>query len=405
VTRDKCSVTCYVFRVTNAKEPMRRFAVLTLLTACADAPSATTYTIDTLPNGVVHVVNTAPAEWSDTNGWKLTLERTIVPPVEGEGSIGRIGSLGVDATGMLYLFDPLDPVILAYRTDGTFSHRIGRNGDGPGEFRVGTFSIVGDTIAMQDAGNSRVVLFRTEGTPLGEWSGTFRAPDVLPVRHDGAIPSQAWLRDRVQTPLDQYPGRGWVYYRLDGTPLDTVRTPPVPRTSMWKIENERANFGITVPFAPDREMQLTQAGTVVWGDQSTDRLIYSRSGEDTIRIVDFPGTALPVPDSLRSAALQDALDTHDWLQGIARLEDIPTSYPRWLELALDGERVWLRRPNADGTFRWQVIDAEGRYLGDLPAPFEPNWRDQWLGDRIYHVTTTDDGVPAVEVWHIERSIP
>lgn len=383
---------------------MKRLAWFGLLAACGDTASST-YSMDTLPNGVVHVVNTAPLVWVDTAGWKLSLERIVVPPEHGEGSIGRIGSLAVDAMGMLYLFDPLDPVILAFSPDGTFHHRIGRNGDGPGEFRIGTFSIVGDTIAVQDAGNSRVVLFRTDGTPLGEWPGSFRAPDVLPVRIDGAIPSQAWLRDRAESDLDQYPGRGWIYYRLDGTPLDTVRTPPVPKTAQWRLRNERVDIGITVPFAPDREYLLTRAGTVVWGDQLASRLIYSRTGEDTVRITDFPGEAVTIPDSVRRAAYQEASDQHDWLAGIAKLDEIPTTYPYWVGMALDGDRLWVRRPLADGTHRWQVIDAEGRFLGELAAPFEPNWRDQWVQDRIYHVTTTSDGAPAVEVWRIDRSVP
>jgi hypothetical protein len=380
---------------------LRRAVVLLLLPACGNAASSH-YSVDTLPNGTVHVINHRPAEWVDTNGWKLVHERTIVPPAEGEGSIGRIGSLAVDPAGMVYLFDPLDPVILAFGTDGTFHHRIGRNGDGPGEFRVGTFSIVGDTIAMQDAGNSRMVLFLTDGTALGEWPGPFRAPDVLPVRTDGAVATQVWLRDRVQSDLDQYPGRAWVWFRLDGTPLDTVRTPPVPKTLMWKVENERANFGITVPFAPDRESRLTSTGTVVWGDQSASRLFFSRTGEDTTLITEFPGESVTIPDSVRRNAYDEASAQHDWLAGIAKLEDIPVSYPRWVELAMDGARTWVRRPLADGSHRWQVIDAEGRFLGEVPSPFAPNWRDQWVGDRIYHVTTTEEGTPAVEMWRIVR---
>ena len=384
---------------------LRPTAALLLLVACGDDAPPAAYSIDTLPNGANHVVNHAPSGWSDTSGWRLILERTIVPPAEGPGSIGMIGSLAVDGAGAMYLFDPLDPVILAYGPEGEFRHRIGRSGDGPGEFRVGIHSVVGDTIAVQDGGNSRMVLFTTDGIALGEWPGPFRAPDVLPVRTDGAIATQVWLRDRPETELDQFPGRAWAYYRLDGTPLDTVRTPPVPRTAMWRIANERANFGMTVPFAPDREIVLTRSGTVVWGDQSASRLIFSRTGEDTVRITEFPGASVAIPDSVRRAAYEDASRQHDWLTGIAKVEDIPTSFPRWMEMVVDGDMVWLRRALADGTHRWQVIDAEGRYLGELPAPFEPNWRDQWVEDRVYHVTTTAEGAPAVEVWQIDRSTP
>lgn len=380
---------------------MRPAVLLFLLTACGTTPPAE-YTIDTLPSGVIQVVNHAPSGWADTSGWKLVHDRTIVPPAEGDGSLGMIGSLGVGRDGAIYMFDPMDPVILKFNAEGDFVQRIGRNGDGPGEFRVGMFSIVGDTIAMQDAGSSRMVLFTTDGTPLGEWSGAFRAPDALPVRTDGAIATQVWLRDRAQTDLDQYPGRAWLYHRLDGTVLDTVRTPPVPKTLQWKVENERANFAITVPFAPDREFLLTRSGAVVWGDQAASRLIHSRTGEDTVRIIEFPGSTEVIPDAVRRKAYEEATGMHEWLAGIADLADVPTTYPRWLDIAMDGDRTWLRRPLSDGSYRWQVIDVEGRFLGEVPSPFEPNWRDQWVGDLVYHVATTEDGEPAVEVWRIVR---
>jgi hypothetical protein len=141
---------------------------------------------------------------------------------------------------------------------------------------------------------------------------------------------------------------------------------------------------------------------VVWGDQSASRLYVSRTGEDTVRIIEFPGRSETIPDSLRRAAYNEANAMHEWLAGIARLEDIPTSFPHWSELVMDGENVWVRRALSDGSHRWRVIDAEGRFLGDVPSPFEPDWRDQWVGDLIYHAATTDEGVPAVEVWRIVR---
>src|SRR5690606_7779108 len=125
----------------------------------------------------------------------------------------------------------------------------------------------------------------------------------------------------------------------------------------------------------------------------------------TVRVTEFPTAEVSVPDSLRRAALDEALAKHEWLQGTATLASIPTSHPRWDFLMIQGDHVWLRRVLEDGSHRWLVFDAAGTLVGEVPAAFEPNWRDRWLEDRVYHLTTTDDGIPAVEVWRIDRSLP
>ncbi|MBP9897908.1 MAG: hypothetical protein KBF28_06030, partial [Gemmatimonadales bacterium] len=67
-------------------------ALAALLAGCSLAAkdsALATAEIDTLPGGIIQVTNSGPTKWADTSGWRLVLEREIVPE---EGSPGEIGN-------------------------------------------------------------------------------------------------------------------------------------------------------------------------------------------------------------------------------------------------------------------------------------------------------------------------
>ena len=70
---------------------------LVLLAACSRGGQGASFVIDTLPGGIVRVANKVPTEWTDTNGWKLVLERTIAPPDSTPGQLNQPGGIVVDS--------------------------------------------------------------------------------------------------------------------------------------------------------------------------------------------------------------------------------------------------------------------------------------------------------------------
>ena len=138
------------------RHPASVLLPLVTLAACGgDASSGlSTAAIDTLADGVVQVTNTGPTAWADTSGWRLVEELVIAPE---EGSPGELSStyrIAADDAGYVYVLQDSPARIAKFGPDGEWIMDIGREGDGPGEFRDGTLGIVGDTLFVQDPNNS-----------------------------------------------------------------------------------------------------------------------------------------------------------------------------------------------------------------------------------------------------------
>ena len=371
------------------------------LVACSPANDSR-LAIDTLPGGIVQVVNAGPTAWADSSGWQLTLERVISPDENSPGALARPRSMATDNAGNLYVFDLQPAQIKVFDADGEFSHLIGREGEGPGEYRAGAVHVVGDTVVVHDAGNSRVVLFGTDGAAIGEWSAQGSRQGASPGRHDGAFPSIVNLRDRELTADDQFPGRAWRFHHADGTPAGTVRIPAMPRSPMWELRNDRMDVGAFIPFAATREAVLTPSGTVVWGDSDEYRLIVSTNGEDTVRIITAQAPRSDIPDSVRQAAFDEFVTSNEWIADVGKVSDIPRQYPQWLMLSVDADdNIWVQRADASGLAA-DVFTSDGVLLGTVATPFEFNTREHWVGDRLFHTSIDESGRPVVEVYRVIR---
>lgn len=76
----------------------------------------------------------------------------------------RVGWVDVDADGGLYVLEMMGLQIRVFDEDGEFLHRIGRQGEGPGEFRdVSALGVRGDTLWAYDRQIRRLTLFDREG--------------------------------------------------------------------------------------------------------------------------------------------------------------------------------------------------------------------------------------------------
>jgi hypothetical protein len=382
--------------------PMLATLTLLMLIACGGDSARDAVAIDTLPGGVVQVVNHAPSGWQDSSGWRLVLERTVAPEDGSPGELARPWSLAASEDGTLYVLDLQPAQVKVFDSEGRFSHLIGRQGEGPAEYSGGGIHRLGDTLVVHDPGKQRMVLFHLDGRPLGEISLPDRGLNAQPTRGDGAIPVQIWMTDRTRSDDDYFAGRAVKYLRPDGSALEVVRVPPVPKPAMWELREEGASFGTFVPFVPTREYLLRPSGIVTWGDQERYTLIDSRSGEDTLRIITAPESRETIPDSLRQRSWDAAVQREEWIADRGRIEDIPTRYPSWLSLAADGtNHLWVQR-RAAGVSVADVFNPDGVLLGTVPTPFQFHPRDLWTVDRVFHPTSDEDGRPVVEVYRIVR---
>ena len=88
-----------------------------------------------------------------------------------------VAGVDVDLDGNIYVLEMSVPEIRVYGPAGEILRRIGRRGQGPGEFAgAPRFGIVGDTVWTVDLGMRRITLFDRQGRVLSTGS-----IDPLPV--------------------------------------------------------------------------------------------------------------------------------------------------------------------------------------------------------------------------------
>ncbi len=396
--------------------PVPRLATAVLTIALAGCTSAgaraalSVPVIDTLPGGIVRVHNTGPTLWADTTGWALVLERTIAPGPGEPGELSEPRDIVADSQGRIYVVDR-DPeiTIKRYAADGSYLGHFGRKGSGPGEFENATLMITHDTLVIHDSRQSRTSTFTTDGDFIRVWSDLCCFNRPLLASNAGLVPIPGTIApdttDGDGAPM--FAGSGAIWYRLDGTVRDTMFFPDEPEQPVWRM-GDKNNYSInTIPFQPGLVGRFGPDGRFTYGLQSAYRLLVSASGRDTVRIFEYAADPAPLPDSLRQQAVDDYIRQDPRWKGVARLEDIPTSYPLWSNLGITqlGETwVLLPGPRGEGD-HFDVFDRQGILLGQVPAPFSQLYRTYWGADRIYQVTeneTTD--LPEIRIWRIDRRV-
>lgn len=383
--------------------PARALLLALLVAGCPAANEgkelAAAPTIDTLPNGAVRIINHGPTEWADTNGWKLVLDYTLAPPAGSPGELMQPQGIAIRADGHLLVGDNAPVQAKLFGPGGAFIRNIGREGDGPGEYRSVNPAWIGDTILIE--GQNRGVTFTMTGEPIATFQGVccVAGPQVK---------VDARNRIRLTGSGTFVPGRfayRWIWLTALGERLDSMDIPSAGDGPTWQIKQGSggvATYGI--PFAGYSNAETLHDGRIVYGFTTAYSLVLSTSGADTVAMFGRDD-AVPVaiPDSMRRAMIDRMEEIPGYISG-ARLEDIPTSYPLWSELTEDGQgNIWVGTPGPTGTTAaFDVYTPDGRLRGSVPVPWGRAWQTFWRGDRVAVLDLDEDDLPRVRVYRIQR---
>lgn len=392
-------------------------ALLFTLAACtAAAPELATAKIDTLASGIVRVQNSGPTRWADTNGWRLVQERIIAPKEGTPGELTDFGAMVIDPAGNLYVMQRSPAMIKVYDTTGNWLRDIGREGDGPGEFRYSMLGIRADTLVVQDQQNSRLSLFTTEG------------------RFIGAVPSQCCINigSLLITPeglaaipgLSPDPEKGlmaWYLTDLRGIVHDTIieRERSSERPGVWSVELRNAasktslNIGIPIPAFPAERYANGPLPITVSGNTATYALAIRHFRGDTLRIFTSRAPVVSISEGRRDSMFNHAIAEmgprfREGLLRVAKKSDVPGTWPLWNEVDIDGaNRIWVARPNPSGDGHLlDVFSAEGVLLGTVPEPNHPILHGgPWTANRVYVRDEDAEGMPRILVYHIDKGEP
>lgn len=382
-----------------------------LVAGCAgtEAVPLAEATVDTLPGGIIEVMSPGPTAWADTSGWKL------VPDGELEGGIGSPGELinpgdvAVGEDGTVYVADTDPAVIKVYDSTGAFVRTIGREGEGPGEFKVAYLAVRGSHLLVQDPQVARASLFDTSGAFIRSW-GTSCCFYGQP-----AIDEQGRVVVRAMNTPDMH--ASWVLYRYDtlGTMLDTLLLPEQEaRPDNWTIRQGGRNMmSMLVPFSSQSRFNYRNAGGVIHGWSGEYRLVMSESGRDTLKVFGRAWTSEPLADERRDREYEERVrNIADNMDGMDEIDIrnqmdkglMPSHLPAFEAMYQDPTgAVWVMLDADSALTRFDVFDSTGVYLGRVNAPgLIPAWQSSWGRDAVYVREEDAEGLPRVARYRIVR---
>ena len=314
--------------------------------------------------------------------------------------------------------------ILLFEPSGELSRTIGRAGEGPGEFTRPEWLqyLPPDTLVVWDYFLTSIAYFDTAGTLLRE-----RSVDHARLRETGAS-GEAFL-----LPLRD----GSFVVTLSGGP-DSETTEIKgwdPRTSSLLTFQSRVRAFARIDDGYGANVLGPSADITAGGKPPA--IYLSSRGRNEIRQFSLDGVLLriirrttdPIPVTQR--AHRNILERayRSWEAGgsnaprdiIAQMYEKEEAHPPIAELVVDAEGyLWVREwsdSESGIADRWSVFNADGRWLGVLPFPWDPGPTESnscggnntvlcWVDRDLFLAVRQDElGVERVEGYRIRRGGP
>lgn len=386
-------------------------------TSCARAGSESSLpiparTLAALVLASIALASCAPAEDEgapDPFGaepWEVVPELRIGAVDDPTYAFGYVGSMAIAPDGAIFSAHPQETEVRRWTPDGEADGRIGREGEGPGEFqRVSRTGFFGDTIWVWDSRQYRVSYFGPDGTFARSVSPKFemgRVREGASTSHprpsapfpDGTFygSEPSWSQAVALGDLTQV---AHVHLDVDGTVLDTLYVQAQGKPDVLGLlrpNNQGGTFG-PQPYGDGDLMSVDPDGEALfvlqrraWGGEGSAELHVLKLSVtgDTIfrRSVEYEPR--PLTDAeVDSALTARAVGMHSFMSRaeegltVAKLEErmreamyVPDYHPPADDLVIgrDGT-VWIRRTERGPDGReWWVLDRSGEPLARAVTP-------------------------------------
>lgn len=367
-----------------SKNPVRRRRArewITLLVASATAVPLALPAQDT-----IRVEPDALGLWGDT---LRAVEELRIGSVQGDSAstFGLVTDLAVADDGTIWVIDYQVPVIRRYDRLGTFMGDVGREGEGPGEYRRPIELEFADTgrMALWDFGNRRITVYEPDGTFV----------DSHPV------PTNTLYARRMfwtSTAGDFYV---WTDLGPMGPPLDDalLRVSTRAGTAVDTIDLPDRNPGDAYQFRRETLSAVTTTGNLVIGRNDTYSFTIRRNDAPSVTVL-RPSDLIPLASEEREqwqARAEWRRRREERAGAAAAIGDIPETKPAFQSLNVDQVgRIWVSR-------HVRAVDRGEAEAGESDAP-AITWRERPTFD-VYRPNGTFLGtavLPFGARWTVSR---
>lgn len=287
--------------------------------------------------GVTQVSQTCIAE---------LVEELRIGTIDGPGThtFGQIQDLSVAPDGSIFVADLHPQSVRQYDPAGRFVRQIGREGEGPGEYRslLGIEVLSGGNLAVWDLGNRRISIYDGEGDFLRGipvYEGVF-ANEAFGVDPEGRF----YVKIHTEAPTLLSNGRfgdfnfGYLRVSASGTIVDTLRLPPENPTGAFQL---LAASGALRPFPVQEVYALGRRGGLVTG--MNDSYSFTIQGEAGAVVVENESYR-PVSVAGNERREWEALREYFERETGGSFPVTPRIKPAFRDLWVDADgRVWVRR--------------------------------------------------------------
>jgi hypothetical protein len=331
--------------------------------------------------------------------WRIQ-EDFRIGSAEGSGPdvFGEVRDIEVDAAGRIYVLDHQARAIRVFDRNGRYVRSLGREGEGPGEFRTPTGMALGpdQRLWVADTRTARFTVFDTSGALAATYP---RLAQAYGWAWDGGISRAGQLVDPTRISVGNERRQGLLLYDSAGSVFDTLPLPVVPEL-YWELEGgsgaQRFLTFIQVPFTPTLAWRYDPAGAV-WVANTARYALYrvSLRGDTTFGLIrEHQPVRVTAED--RERAIAGILGSMQVPAGRLDPGRMPDFHPAIMGFVLDDRGyVWVQPRGPSG---FDVFDDAGRYLGNVAMPTR-GWRLAPVplirGAHLYYLDTDSLDVPYV----------
>lgn len=352
----------------------------------------------------VRIVEAHVPVWDDTTRWRLDPEPLL--DLHGYGFIdahvfSRVRGMRWLSDGSIAIANTGTGEIRLFTPAGGFVASAGGEGDAPGEFAgMRLMVLVGDSIFALDRGG-RVTVFG----PGPEFARTMSLRQEVESLHylDDAtlVAAAAASVIEPETPGIARPRRALLRFGLDGALLDSIG---------WIAGNETyldPRTYIGTPLFPRRSHVDTHDGRIYHGSADLMEVRQVSPSGELLRVMRIPDYPLRLGEEEVQAEREArvAMAPEFARDGLERVP-APATRPAFSDLLVDPTgAIWLRpyvgAAEQDEPAEWQVLDADGTWLGGVEVP--ANFRIWDIGmDAILGTWVDESGVQHPQVLRLSR---